>query len=145
MIPLYIEGTCVTVSSTTVRPQVTAQRRGRPVAALVLVLCAQLMVILDMTIVNVALPSIESGLHFSATGLSWVLDAYALTFGGLLLLGGGAGRNPRRPRVLPTRGGGVPPGLPGGRPGPPPRWWPTPAGWWCWSGPSRSASAASSR
>ena len=102
MIPLYIEGTCVTVSSTTVRPQVTAQRRGRPVAALVLVLCAQLMVILDMTIVNVALPSIESGLHFSATGLSWVLDAYALTFGGLLLLGGRAGDILGRRRVFLT-------------------------------------------
>jgi MFS family permease len=60
------------------------------VGALALVLCAQLMVILDMTIVNVALPSIERGLHFSATSLSWVLNAYALTFGGLLLLGGRA-------------------------------------------------------
>ncbi len=56
-----------------------------------LVLCAQLMVILDATVVNIALPSIESGLHFSATNLSWVLNAYALTFGGLLLLGGRAG------------------------------------------------------
>jgi EmrB/QacA subfamily drug resistance transporter len=49
------------------------------------------MVILDATVVNIALPGIASGLHFSATGLSWVLDAYALTFGGLLLLGGRAG------------------------------------------------------
>ena len=77
-------------SSATIRPQVARQRR-RPVAALALVLCAQLMVILDMTIVNVALPSIERGLHFSATSLSWVLNAYALAFGGLLLLGGRAG------------------------------------------------------
>jgi EmrB/QacA subfamily drug resistance transporter len=49
------------------------------------------MIILDMTVVNIALPSIANGLHFSATGLSWVLNAYTLTFGGLLLLGGRAG------------------------------------------------------
>jgi len=79
-----------------------AGRRGRPVGALALVLCAQLMVILDMTIVNVALPSMERGLHFSATGLSWVLDAYALTFGGLLLLGGRAGDILGRRRVFLT-------------------------------------------
>jgi EmrB/QacA subfamily drug resistance transporter len=88
-------------SSATVRPQVARQRR-RPVAALALVLCAQLMVILDMTIVNVALPSIERGLHFSATSLSWVLNAYALAFGGLLLLGGRAGDILGRRRVFLT-------------------------------------------
>ena len=88
-------------SSATVRPQVARQRR-RPVAALALVLCAQLMVILDMTIVNVALPSIERGLHFSATSLSWVLNAYALAFGGLLLLGGRAGDILGRHRVFLT-------------------------------------------
>jgi EmrB/QacA subfamily drug resistance transporter len=49
------------------------------------------MIILDMTVVNIALPSIAHGLHFSTTGLSWVLNAYTLTFGGLLLLGGRAG------------------------------------------------------
>src|ERR1700747_3601129 len=63
-------------------------RRG---IALALVLCAQLMIILDMTVVNIALPHIASGLRFSESGLSWVLNAYALTFGGLLLLGGRAG------------------------------------------------------
>ncbi|HEV3294292.1 MAG TPA: MFS transporter [Streptosporangiaceae bacterium] len=76
--------------------------RRRPAAALILVLCAQLMVILDMTVVNVALPSIEHGLHFSATSLSWVLNAYALTFGGLLLLGGRAGDILGRRRVFLT-------------------------------------------
>jgi EmrB/QacA subfamily drug resistance transporter len=49
------------------------------------------MIVLDMTVVNVALPSMAAGLHLSATSLSWVLNAYALTFGGLLLLGGRAG------------------------------------------------------
>ena len=52
---------------------------------------AQLMIILDMTVVNIALPHIQNSLHFSATGLSWVLNGYTLTSGGLLLLGGRAG------------------------------------------------------
>ncbi len=52
---------------------------------------AQLMIILDATVVNIALPHIQSGLRFSATSLSWVLNGYTLTFGGLLLLGGRAG------------------------------------------------------
>ena len=57
---------------------------------LLLVCVAQFMVILDATIVNVALPSIERGLHFSPTGLQWVVNAYTLVFGGFLLLGGRA-------------------------------------------------------
>jgi EmrB/QacA subfamily drug resistance transporter len=59
--------------------------------ALIVIAAAQLMVVLDATIVNIALPSIQKALHFSATGLEWVINAYALTFGGLLLLGGRAG------------------------------------------------------
>src|SRR5437899_7760596 len=58
---------------------------------LLVILAAQLMVVLDTTIVNVALPHIQHALHFSSTGLSWVLNAYILTFGGLLLLGARAG------------------------------------------------------
>ena len=58
---------------------------------LAVVLFAQLMIVLDLTVVNVALPSMAAGLHLSPTSLSWVLNAYALTFGGLLLLGGRAG------------------------------------------------------
>jgi MFS family permease len=65
--------------------------RDRRNITLAVVLCAQLMIVLDMTVVNVALPSMATGLHLSATGLSWVLNAYTLTFGGLLLLGGRAG------------------------------------------------------
>jgi EmrB/QacA subfamily drug resistance transporter len=70
-----------------------APRRGtgRRGLALVILLCAQLMVILDATVVNIALPQIQHGLHFSATSLSWVMNGYTLTFGGLLLLGGRAG------------------------------------------------------
>src|SRR5438445_13760779 len=46
------------------------------------------MTVLDVSIVNVALPSIGRSLHFSETGLQWVITAYAITFGGFLLLGG---------------------------------------------------------
>src|SRR5919201_900188 len=52
---------------------------------------AYLMVVLDVSIVNVALPSIQKDLHFSTENLQWVVSAYALTFGGFLLLGGRAG------------------------------------------------------
>ena len=58
--------------------------------ALVVIATAQLMVVLDATIVNVALPHIQQALGFSGSGLEWVVNAYALTFGGLLLLGGRA-------------------------------------------------------
>jgi EmrB/QacA subfamily drug resistance transporter len=54
-------------------------------------LSAQLMIILDITVVNIALPHIQTSLHYSATSLSWVLNGYTLTSGGLLLLGGRAG------------------------------------------------------
>src|SRR4051812_36465149 len=57
-------------------------------AVLTLIVAAQFMVVLDMSIVNVALASIKSDLAFSETGLQWVISAYALTFGGFLLLGG---------------------------------------------------------
>ena len=52
---------------------------------------AQLMVVLDATIVNVALPHVQRALGFSGSGLEWVVNAYAVTFGGLMLLGGRAG------------------------------------------------------
>ncbi|MCX4586331.1 MFS transporter [Streptomyces sp. NBC_01481] len=59
--------------------------------ALLVIATAQLMVVLDATIVNVALPDIQQALGFSGSGLEWVVNAYAVTFGGLLLLGGRAG------------------------------------------------------
>ncbi|WP_007509228.1 MFS transporter [Pseudofrankia saprophytica] len=55
---------------------------------LAVVCLCQLMVVLDISVVNVALPSIRADLGFSASGLQWVVNAYTLTFGGLLLLGG---------------------------------------------------------
>ena len=64
---------------------------GRNSNALLLVVClGQFMVILDVSIVNVALPSIKDALGFSTNGLQWVLNAYTLTFAGFLLLGGRA-------------------------------------------------------
>lgn len=59
--------------------------------AIAVVAGAQLMITLDLTIVNVALPSIHSALHFSPSSLAWVVNAYTLVFGGLLLLGGRSG------------------------------------------------------
>jgi EmrB/QacA subfamily drug resistance transporter len=81
-------------------PERTARGPDRRGVALALVLGAQLMIILDLTVVNIALPSIASGLHFSEPNLSWVLNAYTLTFGGLLLLGGRAGDILGRRRVF---------------------------------------------
>jgi EmrB/QacA subfamily drug resistance transporter len=57
---------------------------------LVIACLAQFMVVLDVTVVNVALPSIQHGLHFSAANLQWVINGYTLIFGGFLLLGGRA-------------------------------------------------------
>ncbi|GLW26714.1 MFS transporter [Microbispora amethystogenes] len=64
---------------------------GRPAIVLAVVLACQLMVGIDATVVNIALPEIQARLHFSQTGLAWVFNAYTLAFGGLLLLGGRAG------------------------------------------------------
>ena len=68
--------------------------------ALLLVCVAQLMIVVDGTVVNVALPAIRASLGFSETGLSWVVNAYLLTFGGFLLLGGRAGDLFGRRRVF---------------------------------------------
>ena len=90
-------------------PQSVTGRAASPAAtagdrrlglALVLIATAQLMVVLDGTIVNVALPHIQRALGFSGTGLEWVVNAYAITFGGLLLLGGRAGDILGRRRVF---------------------------------------------
>ncbi len=77
----------------------SGDHRKRNIALAVIAL-TQLMVVLDATIVNIALPHIQTALDFSTTGLSWVLNAYTLTFGGLLLLGGRAGDLLGRRRVL---------------------------------------------
>jgi EmrB/QacA subfamily drug resistance transporter len=73
---------------------------GHPGLILALILTCQLMVVLDTSIVNIALNDIKSSLHFSTASLSWVINAYTLTFGGLLLLGARAGDILGRRRVF---------------------------------------------
>src|SRR6201997_2182883 len=69
-------------------------------ATLLLACLAQFMVILDVSVVNVALPSIRDGLHFSEENLQWVVNAYTVTFAGFLLLGGRAADLLGRRRVF---------------------------------------------
>src|SRR4029077_14665842 len=64
---------------------------GRAATGIAIVLVAQLMLVLDATVVNVALPRIDTDPVFGPASLSWVLNAYTLAFGGLLLLGGRLG------------------------------------------------------
>jgi EmrB/QacA subfamily drug resistance transporter len=68
-----------------------AQNQVRRWAALLVVCVGQLMIVLDSTIVNVALPSIQRDLHFTQANLTWVVNAYLITYGSLLLLAGRAG------------------------------------------------------
>lgn len=68
--------------------------------ALTVIVGTQLMLLLDLTVVNVALPRIGTGLDFSPTGMSWVLNVYSLAFGGLLLLGSRIGDLIGRRRAL---------------------------------------------
>ncbi|MDQ1600632.1 MAG: hypothetical protein QOD68_2106 [Actinomycetota bacterium] len=76
---------------TTASPTRRPRRPSHASLVLGVILTCQLMVVLDATIVNVALPQMQQALGFSGAGLSWVLNAYTLTFGGLLLLGARAG------------------------------------------------------
>jgi EmrB/QacA subfamily drug resistance transporter len=91
----------MTVTEAVRSPAPGAPRRGHhPGIALAVIAASQLMVVLDATIVNIALPHIREALNFSTTSLSWVLNAYTLTFGGFLLLGGRAGDILGRRRVF---------------------------------------------
>jgi len=74
----------------TERPAVAGRPSAVPGIAIAVIAGAQLMVALDVTIVNIALPHIQAALHFSQPSLAWVIDAYTLVFGGLMLLGGRA-------------------------------------------------------
>ncbi len=79
--------------STTEAPELTGSNtEGKHLGlALAVIAGAQLMIVLDATIVNVALPTIHHDLHFSVNNLEWLITAYSLTFGGLLLFGGRTG------------------------------------------------------
>ncbi len=83
----------------------TAERGAAPASrrlglVLAVIATAQLMLALDLTIVNVALPHIQAALHFSGSNLEWVVNAYAVAFGGLLLLGGRSGDLLERRRIF---------------------------------------------
>ena len=80
----------------------TGSERRNPAIGMSVVLIGQLMLVLDATIVNVALPHIATDLHFGSASLSWVLNAYSLAFGGLLLFGGRLGDVLGRRRVFMT-------------------------------------------
>ena len=81
-------------------PSLEGERRRW--AALVAVLLAQLMMVLDATIVNVALPAIQTDLHFAQSSLTWVINGYLITFGSFLLVAGRLGDLVGRRRVLLT-------------------------------------------
>jgi EmrB/QacA subfamily drug resistance transporter len=89
--PAVIEGKIVASTDIQPTPALDPDAPTHHRWALAVIATAQLMVVLDATIVNIALPHIQTALGFSATGLSWVLNAYTLVFGGLLLLGGRTG------------------------------------------------------
>src|SRR3954463_5616997 len=100
--PATIQTEELTMSATTDKPMTrvgvqqpsSAAGTGRAasmIGALVLLATVQLMVVLDTTIVNVALPTIQAKVGFSTSGIAWVVNGYALTFGALLLVGGRSG------------------------------------------------------
>src|ERR1700748_2178177 len=82
------------------QPVSQAREDRRRWVALVVLCAGFLMIILDQTIVNVALPSIQSDLHFSQSNLAWVVNAYLIAFGGLLLLVGRIGDLISRRRIF---------------------------------------------
>ena len=67
---------------------VAASAKDSRWAALYVMCVGMLMIVLDVTVVNVALPSIQTDLHFTTSSLAWVVNAYLIAFGGLLLLAG---------------------------------------------------------
>jgi EmrB/QacA subfamily drug resistance transporter len=81
-------------------PTTTTQQRPHLRATLLLACLAQFMVVLDVSVVNVALPSIHNALHFTEDDLQWVVNAYTVTFAGFLLLGGRAADLLGRRRVF---------------------------------------------
>ena len=96
--------TTTTISSLNapVPPTVAPPGARRLGLALIVISMAQLMLVLDELIVNTALPHVQRALHFSGAGLEWVVTGYAVTFGGLLMLGGRAGDILGRRRMLIT-------------------------------------------
>src|SRR2546423_6944427 len=80
-----------TAPGSTVPPGSATRGSASLTGTLILLATVQLMVVLDMTIVNVALPSIDRALRFNLGNISWIVNGYALPFGALLLFGGRSG------------------------------------------------------
>ncbi len=97
-----------TLAPPTEPPTAAASGQRRRWIALYVLCAGMLMIVLDVTVVNVALPSVQSDLHFSGASLAWVVNAYLISFGGLLLLADGAvvSRLAGARAHAPDRGGG---------------------------------------
>src|ERR1700689_5080498 len=89
-----------TQAETTTAGDSQRKRERRRWLALAVLCLGQLMMVLDSTIVNVALPSIQHDLHFTQANLTWVIDGYLITFGGFLLLAGRFGDLVGRKKVF---------------------------------------------
>src|ERR1700726_1822113 len=89
-----------TYSPDTTDSELERKRERRRWIALAVLCLGQLMMVLDATIVNVALPSIQRDLHFTQGNLTWVMNGYLITFGGFLLLAGRVGALIGRKRVF---------------------------------------------
>ena len=103
-IPLNTGPPAREVSTAAASPATVTPSSGAPTRrlglALAVIATAQLMVVLDVTIVNVALPHIQQSLGFSGSNLEWIVNAYTLAFGGLMLLGGRSGDLLGRRRIF---------------------------------------------
>src|SRR5207249_7995674 len=86
----------------TMAPAPSPDRERRRWIALAVLCLGQLMMVLDATIVNVALPAIQRDLHFTQQNLTWVMNGYLITFGGFLLLAGRMGDLVGRKKVFLT-------------------------------------------
>src|SRR5215510_7850970 len=89
----------VSANAEAAQPDASVAGRRRWLALIVLCV-GQLMIVLDVTVVNVALPTIQRELHFTQSSLAWVVNAYLLAFGGLMLLAGRLGDLLGRKRVF---------------------------------------------
>ncbi len=99
---IYEQPTAPTAGAQTARTDAERKRERRRWIALGVLCLGQLMMVLDATIVNVALPSIQHDLHFTQGNLTWVIDGYLITFGGFLLLAGRIGDLVGRKKVFLT-------------------------------------------
>jgi EmrB/QacA subfamily drug resistance transporter len=94
------DGTAVQLTAPDPEVRKTGNRHRHLGIALTIISTAQLMIVLDASVVNIALPSIQTDLGFSAANLPWVINAYVVVFGGLMLLGGRAGDLLGRRRIF---------------------------------------------